>query len=231
MVTTEAKSNYGKQQPGSTRTTAEEEPKAPISSNRWTALKSCLPVLAPIPATVAIITLQFVNFYISAVYESQDFYVGNRHIHISELQNALQLIASIYGLLITTSVSAIALHRIRYELAEREGVALGYLLAGYQLNHLPTLLSKAFWTGSYARARGGKRLQHLSLLALVGLCIFLAHFGQSMGAILIVPKPAWWTVRDLDNTEIVSHGWGGGKASLLQPSKILLMRRCRIFSK
>jgi len=41
-------------------------------------------------------------------------------------------------------VSAIALQRIRYELAELEGVALGYLLAGYQLNHLPTLLSKAF---------------------------------------------------------------------------------------
>jgi hypothetical protein len=128
----------------------------------------------------------------------------------------LQLPASIYGLLITTSVSAIALHRIRYELAEREGVALGYLLAGYQLNHLPTLLSKAFWTGSYARARVGTRLQHLSLVILVGLCIFLAHFGQSMGAMLIVPKPAWWKVRHSDNTEIVSHGWGGWKASLLQ---------------
>jgi hypothetical protein len=92
----------------------------------------------------------------SAEYESQDFYVGNRHIHISELQNALQVPASVYGLLIITSVSAIALQRIRYELAELEGVALGYLLAGYQLNHLPRLLSKAFWTGFYARTWGGQ---------------------------------------------------------------------------
>jgi hypothetical protein len=61
-----------------------------------------------------------------------------------KFQNALKLPASVYGLLIITSVSAIALQRIRYELAELEGVALGYLLAGYQLNHLPTLLSKAF---------------------------------------------------------------------------------------
>ena len=61
-----------------------------------------------------------------------------------KLQNALKLLASVYGLLIITSVSAIALHRIRYEPAEREEVALGYLLAGYQLNYLPTLLSKAF---------------------------------------------------------------------------------------
>jgi hypothetical protein len=48
----------------------------------------------------------------------------------------------------------------------------------------------------------------MSLLILVGLCIFLAHFGQSMGAMLIVPKPAWWLVRHLDNTEIVSHDGG-----------------------
>lgn len=194
-------------------------------------MKSCLPVLAPIPATIAIITLQFVNVYISAEYQSQDFNIDNRHIHISELQNALQLPARIYGLLITTSVSAIALHRIRYELAEREGVALGYLLAGYQLNHLPTLLSKAFWAGSYARVRGGTRLQHLSLLILVGLCIFLVHFGQSMGAMLIVPKPAWWMVRHLDNTEIVSHHGGGGRrSSLLHVFQKQILRRCRIFS-
>jgi hypothetical protein len=147
----------------------------------------------------------------SAEYESQDLYVGDRHIHISELQNALQLPAKIHGFLITPSVSAIALHRIRYEPAEREGVALGYLLAGYQLNHLLRLLSKAFWTGSSARARGGTRLKHLSLLALVGLCIFLAHFGQSMGDMLIVLKSACWMIRHLGNTEIVSHCWGGGK--------------------
>ena len=48
-----------------------------------------------------------------------------------KLQNALHLPTIIYDLLITPSVPAIALHRIRYELAEGERVVLGYLFAGY----------------------------------------------------------------------------------------------------
>jgi hypothetical protein len=67
----ENKSIYKQQQRLSIRPVAEEEPKAPISSNRWTALKSCLPVLAPIPVTITIIILQYVHVYISAEYESE----------------------------------------------------------------------------------------------------------------------------------------------------------------
>jgi hypothetical protein len=124
------------------------------------------------------------------------------------VQNALQLAAGAYGTLIVASVSAIALHRIRYELAERDGVALGYLLAGYQLNNLTTLLSKEFWTGSYAKNRGSTRLHHLSLVGLVGLCMFLAHYGQSMGAMLFVPKPGWQAInlKQKDLNLIVGSG-------------------------
>ncbi len=128
-------------------------------------------------------------------------------------------------------MSAIALHSIRYELAEQEGVALGYLLAGYQLNHLPTLLFKAFWTGSYARAWGGTRLQHLSLVILVGLCMFLAHFGQSMGAMLIVPKTAWWMIRYLDNSEILRQVGGGERTSPVQAILTFSSQTMSIFSK
>jgi hypothetical protein len=58
MVTTEAESNHNPPLPGDVRPEAEEEPKAPTSSNRPTALKSYLPVLTPIPVTIAIITFQ-----------------------------------------------------------------------------------------------------------------------------------------------------------------------------
>lgn len=176
----------------------EEEPKAPISGSRWVALKRCLLVLAPIPLTVTLVTLHFKH----VVYISQDDQ------YVSEVQNALQLAAGLYGTLIVASVSAIALHRIRWELVEREGVALGYLLTGYQLSHLTTLLSKEFWTGSWARNRGGTRLQHVSLVVLVGLCMFLAHFAQPMGGMLLVPKPAWWSVgwKPTNNSLLVSDG-------------------------
>jgi hypothetical protein len=93
----------------------------------------------------------------------------------------------IYDLLVTTSVSAIALHRIRYELAERKGVALA----------IPFLITNSIiYRYSCVKRFGlvhmrGTGLQHLPLLALIGLYMFLAHFGQPMGAVLIVPKPAW----------------------------------------
>jgi hypothetical protein len=178
-VETKPISGQNIQQANSATPATEEEPKAPVSDSRWVALKIFLPVLAPIPITVTLVTLYFVH----VVYISQDDQ------YVSEVQNALQLAAGIYGTLIVASVSAIALHRIRWELAEGEGVALGYLLAGYQLSHLKTLLSKEFWTGAWAKNRGGTRLQHLSLVALMGLCMFLAHLAQPMGLCYLYQSP------------------------------------------
>lgn len=150
---------------------------------------------------MTLVTLHFIHGS-HAVYISADDRL------IGEVQNAFQLVAGVYGTLIVASVSAIVLHRIRYELAEREGVALGYLLAGYQLNQLTTLLSKEFWTGAWARNRGGTHLQHLSLVGLVGLCIFLAHLAQPMGAMLLEPKPGWFLLdsKQTDNSILVSDG-------------------------
>ena len=162
----------------------EEEPKAPISDSRWVALKRCLPVLAPIPVTVALITLHF----------KQVVYLSAEERYINEVTKALVLPSTLYSLLLVGSVSAIPLHRIQYELTQRDGVALGHLLAGYQLSSLTTLLSKGFWTSSYARNRGGSRLQHLSLVGVVSLCMFLVHLGPQMGTILLIPETGWWRV-------------------------------------
>ena len=197
----------------------EEEPKVPISDSRWVALRRCLLVLAPVPITIFLVAIHFKQVvYISA----EDIYVGTKEIQMSEVQNAFQLVAGAYGTLIVASVSAMALHRIRYELAERDGVALGYLLAGYQLSHLTTLLSKEFWKGANARSRGGNRLQHISLIVLVSLCMILAHFGSSMGAILLVPKPAWWQVPSKQAQKEGSFVVSGGREAFSYSGSLLV---------
>lgn len=174
--------------------TREEEPKAPVSNSRWVALKRCLFILLPVPITIAVVTIHF----------NDVFYMSAEDGFISEVQNALQLASSAYGTLIATSVSAIAPHRIRYELAEGDGVALGYLPSGYQLSHLKTILSKEFWNGAFARSRGQTHLRHLSLVGLIGMSIVLVYFATPMAAILIVPKPSWWSapLKQTNNTFI-----------------------------
>jgi hypothetical protein len=177
----------------------EEESKAPISDSRWVAFRRCLLVLAPIPVTAALVTLYFVPHAV---------YLSAEEGYINEVMKALALPNSLYSLLIVGSVSAIALHRIQYELTERDGVALGYLLAGYQLSSLTTLLSKEFWTSSYPKNRGNSRLQHLSFVGLVSLCMFLVHFCPSMGTVLLIPEPGWWEVypKQTNLSMLVSSG-------------------------
>jgi hypothetical protein len=156
-----------------------EQPKAAVSNSRWTAFKRSLVPLAPLPITALVVTINFINlFYLEA---DDEF--------ISEVQNALQFAATAYSTLIVASVSAIVLHRIRYELSEGGGIALGYLLAGYQLSHLKTILSKEFWSSAYARDSRRTRLQHLSLVGLIGLSIFLVNVASPMAAIACsIPK-------------------------------------------
>src|SRR5579859_3653033 len=88
----------------SASSTTEEEPKAPVSDSRWLALRRCLPVLAPLPPTAVLVTLHL----------KQLFSLSAADRYINEVQKALVLANVGYGALIVGSVSAIALHRIRY---------------------------------------------------------------------------------------------------------------------
>ena len=117
-----------------------EVPKAVVSSNRWVAFKPCLIPLAPVPISFLIITLNFKYvFLLNAQNWTQEV--------INELQNVLQFATHAQALLIVASVAAIVLHRIRYELARKQGVSFGCLITGYQLGHPTTVFTKEIWAG------------------------------------------------------------------------------------
>jgi hypothetical protein len=161
-----------------------EEPKVAVSNDRWTAFKHCLVPLAPVPISVVIVTLNFIHFFLlNAQKWTQQF--------INEVQNALQFAAHAHAMLIVASVAAIVLHRIRYELSEKEGIPFGCVLTGYQLGHPMTLFTKEFWMGILGRRAGQTRLQHYSLVALIVWAIFVTNTAGPLTAIAIIPKLNW----------------------------------------
>lgn len=67
--------------------------------------------------------------------------------------NGLQFVSKFHEITITTSLTAIVLHRIHYSLMKHSGVPLGFLTSAYQLGALNYLVSPQFWGAATAKFR------------------------------------------------------------------------------
>jgi hypothetical protein len=161
--------------------------KVVISNSRWVALKQCLIPLAPLPISIAVVTLNFIQYFA---------WDGTKHSTKAngEILNAFQFVGSAYATLIVASTAAIVLHRLRYELLEENGIPLGCILTGYQLNNVKPLATKEFWAGLLQGWPRKARLRHISFVILIVWALLTVNLAHAMAAIAVVPKPGWWDV-------------------------------------
>jgi len=138
--------------------------------------------------------VHFVSVAISAYILSLNFqevyYANIGAPNIGLFLNSLQFAAKAHEILMCASLSAIVIHRIRYDLLGNDGVPLGLSLAGYNLASNSYLrsqlclqsLNRNFW-----------RWLPLSILVVGGWGLSLVVGPSS--AILIIPTQDWWEIK------------------------------------
>ena len=172
----------GKEGPAHT----EEEPKTATRISHPVAIYTSLPHLLPIAISISILTLSWRNVY------WQDLGLP----HQNAILDALQFAAKAHEISMAMSLSAIVLHRIRYDLIIGQGLPFGFLTSAYLLTDLTYLTSKEFWGGVTARQILGRPWKLLSLGLLIATsCLLTAVVGPS-SAIAMIPQLDWWDVRD-----------------------------------
>lgn len=113
----------------------------------------------------------------------------------NSILNGLQFVSKFHEICIIASLTAIVLHRTRYELIEASGVPLGFLTAAYQLGSIIYLVSGEFWGGLTAKSRQ-KRRTWLPLWLLIVIACLLAPVLGPASAIVTIPSLQWWKFTD-----------------------------------
>ena len=137
--------------------------KSAIERRRSIILLHGLPHLLPLLVTIAIICLNAREAY------WQDLGLPNQN---TKLQ-ALQYAAKAHEMIMAGSLTAIVVYQIRYDLSGSNGVPLGFLTAGFQLNDLWFVLTKKLFGGATARAPsiGWSRFSRLTYLFVLGFAL------------------------------------------------------------
>lgn len=104
--------------------------------------------------------------------------------------NALQFAAKMHEILIVTSLSAIVLNCVQYELLYGRGVTLGSLLVGFQITDISSLWSPGLWATVFA---SGLKIRRFMLILLVVLAVVLGAVVGPASAILMLPSIDWWS--------------------------------------
>jgi len=165
-----------------------ELPKAAASTSRSRELLRWLIHVPAIAITTTVLALNFKNVY----------WMDLGTVGQNTILGALQFAVKLHESFIVASLSTVLSKRMQYELACREGVSFGTLLAGYQLNSVCYLFSAECWAGVRGPKSGafspGFHRRSLSL-TVFGAIILAALSGPASG-IMLIPKLAWWLVSD-----------------------------------
>ncbi len=166
--------------------------KSAVERRRSIILLHGLPHLLPLLVTVAIICLNAREVY------WQDLGFPNQN----AILQALQYAAKAHEMMMAGSLTAIVVYQIRYDLSGSEGVPLGFLTAGFQLNDLWFVLTKNFFGGATARAHsiGWSRFSRLTYFLVLGFAL-TSVVGPS-SAVAMIPRLDWW-----DMSQVEAFGW------------------------
>ena len=161
-----------------------EPRKAALDGRWWRALWRCTPHILPLSVTIFIIVLNVAQAY------WQD--LGRPH-QTTRLQ-AWQYAAKAHELLMASSITAIAVHRIQYDLCVSKGVPLGFVSAGYQLSDPLFVFSKEWLGGvtSFTHPKGLTKAMPLGILLLLGFGLTVIVGPSS--AVVMIPQLDWWDV-------------------------------------
>ena len=121
--------------------------------------------------------------------------------------------AKFHEILLTASLSAIVLQRIRNDIIHTTGIPLGFLSSGYQLNSFSYLFSKEF-LGGLIKGFRTQQQSWLPLYILVPFCFVLTAVVGPASAIALLPKLNWWPVHDPLNGTYISTFYPLGENEL-----------------
>lgn len=150
----------------------------------WRIVRHALHAI-PILLTFAILSLSFRRVYLCDL-----GYPG-----LQSILNAFQYAAKAHELLVNASLSAIVIHRTRQEMSLLNGLPFGLVSAGYQLTDLSYLLSHQFLAAVKLRT-GIRKMHHLPFVLLLIVVFALSALVGPSSAIALIPKLAWWTIKD-----------------------------------
>lgn len=161
-----------------------ERPKVAISGDHWQAVARCLIHAPALVITVGVLSLTFRGVFWEVPGVNSNIYI-----------NALQFAAKVHESFILLSLCDIVLHHVRGSLFGPDGVPLGLLSLGFQLNSLAYFFSREFW-GALGTNRQRKTHQPLLILG-VAIAFLLANLAGPSSAITMIPKLDWWRLDEL----------------------------------
>lgn len=158
-----------------------ENPKQALPQHRgWSILKPFLH-LFPVSVTIAILSLTWRTVYWKDL--------GNPS--VNTWLSAFQFAAKFHEIILIISLSTIVVHRVRDELIEGHGVALGLLTSGYRISSVEYLLSPEYWGASMQKWFQKWDLS-LPLPLLAGTATLLAAVVGPSSAVILIPQLGWW---------------------------------------
>ncbi|PVH74327.1 hypothetical protein DL98DRAFT_594245 [Cadophora sp. DSE1049] len=148
-------------------------------SDRAKCLAACLVHLPSLITTTALIYLNFSSKWFS------DADTPNQNAQL----NALQFAAKIHEIVILASLSTVAVSCVQHELCRREGLAIGGVLAAFQISNILSLFSPALWK---TRATTGSASRRILFGLLITLLTLLGAIVGPSSAILMLPSVGLW---------------------------------------
>ncbi|KAI1622147.1 hypothetical protein EDD37DRAFT_507979 [Exophiala viscosa] len=172
-------------QPDHSNLYAEPASRKVVIQKRWNGLSwvEWLSHLASIAYTVAVLTLCGLQVYFADITKPA----------INTDLNAFQFVAALHAIIVGTSLTAMAVWHLRYELCASEGLPIGFLDYPFQLSSISALFKPRFWHATFDISNNARR--YMFAAGILVAMVLQALSGPS-SAILIVPQLDWWTVDD-----------------------------------
>ena len=145
-------------------------------SDKAKCLAACLVHLPSLITTIALIFLNFSFKWYS------DADIPNQNAQL----NALQFASKIHEIIIIASLSVVAVSCVQHELCRRDGLAIGGVLAAFQISNILSLFDPALWKTTGFPPRRILFGLSITLFTLLGAVV-----GPS-SAILMLPSVGSW---------------------------------------
>jgi hypothetical protein len=170
---------------------SEEEPKVPLEKSFMALLHSFLLHFLSTAITASLLAICYANIYWFDNEEATGrsvYLVGHMSVSQNDILNGMQFVAKVYEMFLLSSFCRMVLHTVRLALLGKNGLPLALLSTGFGIDSISNLFSKRGWAS--LTGRGHFTIFTVSLL--IGTII--ANVLGPISAILVVPKPYWWTM-------------------------------------
>ncbi|KAK8096237.1 Short-chain dehydrogenase [Apiospora kogelbergensis] len=147
--------------------------------------------IVALSATLYLASLYFTNYYwMDENQWTKSWYFA--HLSQDDALKALQFAAKAHEIFIVISLVAMVLHLVRRGLTKSNGLSVGHLVSGYQVESLSLLFRKRLWSPALARPIQSPGAVVVTVILFVS--ILLAKLVGPASAILVLPSLKWWPV-------------------------------------